>query len=318
MSNVTMKQLLEAGVHFGHQSRRWNPKMKPYIYTDRNGIYIIDLKKTLRLLRDATKFVRESAAMGQRVLFVGTKKQAKDIIQEGAESCGMYFINQRWLGGLLTNFPTIRKSVLRLIQLNKMFEDGTIEQYRKKEQAMLNRERLGLEKNLGGIKAMDRLPDIVFVVDPSKEHIAVAEAAKLKIPIVAVVDTNCDPDPIDYVIPGNDDAIRSIKLMVGQIAEACIEGRQTLEGMADEELTPEQMMGVPMSAEELEQHFQVYSGEENAAPDQRDAVDQTAEVPVPSQPAPLGQTPTDAPPLSQPGEPVVDAAPEQEASKPAE
>jgi small subunit ribosomal protein S2 len=258
-----MKQLLEAGVHFGHQSRRWNPKMKPYIYTDRNGIYIIDLKKTLRLLRDATKFVRDEVAVnGAKVLFVGTKKQAKEIIQEGADAANMYYINNRWLGGLLTNFPTVRKSVLRLIELDKMFADGTIEQYSKKEQSMLGREREALEKNLGGIKKMDRLPDLLFIVDPSKEHIAVKEATRLRIPIVAVVDTNCDPDPINFVIPANDDAVRSIKLMVSQISEACVEGVQAREAVGAGE--GQAMMGVPMSAEELEQHFNVYGTE--AAP----------------------------------------------------
>ncbi len=261
MSNVTMKQLLEAGVHFGHQSRRWNPKMKPYIYTDRNGIYIIDLKKTLRLLRDAIKYVRDEAAQGKTVLFVGTKKQAKDIVRDGAQAANMYYINNRWLGGLLTNFQTVRKSVLRLIELEKMFEDGSIEQYKKKEQAMLNRERQSLDKNLGGIKAMDRLPDIVFVIDPSKEHIAVKEATKLNIPIVGVVDTNCDPDPITHVIPANDDAIRSIKLMVTQMSDACIEGRQTLEAVVQDDEDGEAMIGVPMSAEELNQHFEVYDAD---------------------------------------------------------
>ena len=250
MSTVTMKQLLEAGVHFGHQSRRWNPKMKPYIYTDRNGIYIIDLKKTLRLLRDATKFVREEVSHGAKVLFVGTKKQAKEIIEEGANAADMYYINNRWLGGLLTNYQTVRKSVERLVKLEKMVEDGTIEQYSKKEQSQLNRERLALAKNLGGIKKMQRLPDILFVVDPSKENIAVKEAKKLGIKIVGVVDTNCDPDDIDYVIPANDDAIRSIKLMVGQISAACVEGvgaREAMDGSGAH--------GTPMSNADLEQAF---------------------------------------------------------------
>lgn len=266
MSTVTMKQLLEAGVHFGHQSRRWNPKMKPYIYTDRNGIYIIDLKKTLRLLRDATKYVRDEVANGAEVLFVGTKKQAKEIIQEGAEAANMHFINNRWLGGLLTNFQTVRKSVQRLIDLNAMFEDGSIERYSKKEQSALNRERQALHKNLGGITNMTRMPDILFVIDPSKEQIAIREAVKLGIRIVGVVDTNCDPDPIDFVIPANDDAIRSIKLMVSQISDACMEGRTALEAMNSQDVDPSQMMGVAMSAEDLEQHFTMYSGEETAPP----------------------------------------------------
>jgi len=224
MSSVTMKQLLEAGVHFGHQSRRWNPKMRPYIYTERAKIYIVDLKKTLRLLRDATRFMRDQVAGGAKVLFVGTKKQAKDIIREGADAAGMYYVNNRWLGGILTNFPTVRKSTLRMIELDNMFKDGTINQYSKKEQSQLGRELASLKKNLEGIRNMDRIPDLIFIVDPSKEQIAIKEARKLRIPVVAVVDTNCDPDEVDYVIPGNDDAVRSIKLMVGQMSEACMEG----------------------------------------------------------------------------------------------
>lgn len=289
MSNVTMKQLLEAGVHFGHQSRRWNPKMKPYIYTDRNGIYIIDLKKTLRLLRDASKYVREQVQGGAKVLFVGTKKQAKEIIAEGASAAGMFYVNSRWLGGTLTNFPTIRKSVLRLIELDKMFEDGTIEQYSKKEQAMLGRERAALEKNLGGIKHMNGLPDIVFVIDPSKETIAVKEASKLGIPIVGVVDTNCDPDPITHVIPANDDAIRSIKLMVGQISDSCIEGNQAREALEqqDDGESPQAMMGMALSPEELEKNFEVY--ESPAAPEEEPP---TAEVPqAPQAPEAPGDKP---------------------------
>lgn len=282
MSNVTMKQLLEAGVHFGHQSRRWNPKMKPYIYTDRNGIYIIDLKKTLRLLRDATKFVREEVAKGATVLFVGTKKQAKEIIQSSATEANMHFINSRWLGGLLTNFKTVRKSVQRLIDLDTMFEDGSIEKYHKKEQAALSRERNSLEKNLGGIKRMHKLPDILFVIDPSKETIAVREGKKLGITIVGVVDTNCDPDPIDIVIPANDDAIRSIRLMVEQIADACKEGAAAREAMEQQDLSPDQMIGVPLSAEELEEHFQVYQAEEGSVAEApaSDAAPQPTPAPV--------------------------------------
>ncbi len=285
MSNVTMKQLLEAGVHFGHQSRRWNPKMKPYIYTDRNGIYIIDLKKTLRLLRDATKVVRESVTNGAKVLFVGTKKQAKEIIRENADRANMYYINNRWLGGTLTNFRTIRRSVLRLIELEEMFADGRIEQYSKKEQAMYNRERMALDKNLGGIKYMDRLPDLVFIVDPSKEHIAVREAYRLGIPIVAVVDTNCDPDPIKHVIPANDDAIRSIKLMVGQMADACIEGQQAAQAMPEEEegVDAEALDRSEYTADQLEAAFSVYK---------------TSDVEEP--PSPESPAPPPAPPSEQP------------------
>ena len=276
MSSVTMKQLLEAGVHFGHQSRRWNPKMKPYIYTERNHIYIIDLKKTLRLLRDAARFVRDGVSQGAEVLFVGTKKQAKDIVAEQANSCGMHYVNNRWLGGLLTNYQTIRKSVVRLIELEKMFETGTINQYVKKEQAALSREMEALKKNLDGIKKMERLPDILFVIDPSKEEIAVKEARKLGIPIVAVVDTNCDPETVDWVIPGNDDAIRSIRLMCGAMAEACLEGKASVGlgefGDYEAEDAPGLVgpaTGEPavLSAEELEARFNVYeSADAPAAP----------------------------------------------------
>lgn len=224
MVNITMKQLLEAGVHFGHQSRRWNPKMKQYIYTERNGIYIIDLKKTLKLLRDACKFVRDAVADGQTVMFVGTKKQAKDSIYEAARDCNMFYVNNRWLGGMLTNFRTVRRSVLRMLEIERMEQDGTIQHYKKKEQAMLARERQALEKNLAGVKKMDKLPGVIFIVDPHKEDIAVREARKLKIPIVAIVDTNCDPDLIDWVIPGNDDAIRAVKLISQKMSESVIEG----------------------------------------------------------------------------------------------
>lgn len=226
MVNITMKQLLEAGVHFGHQSRRWNPKMKQYIYTERNGIYIIDLKKTLKLLRDACKFVRDAVADGQTVLFVGTKKQAKDSIEESARDCNMYYVNNRWLGGMLTNFRTVRRSVLRMLEIERMEQDGTIQHYKKKEQSMLMRERQSLEKNLAGVKKMDKLPGVIFIVDPHKEDIAVREARKLQIPIVAIVDTNCDPDLIDWVIPGNDDAIRAVKLISQKMSESVAEGLQ--------------------------------------------------------------------------------------------
>lgn len=271
MSSVTMKQLLEAGVHFGHQSRRWNPKMKPYIYTERNGIYIIDLKKTLRLLRDATRFVREQVADGATVLFVGTKKQAKDIVRECADGCGMYYVNNRWLGGLMTNFKTIRKSVLRMIEIEAKFNDGSINQYVKKEQAAMSRELAALKKNLEGIKNMERLPDILFIIDPFKEQIAIREAKGLKIPIVSVVDTNCDPDDVDWVIPGNDDAIRSIRLMCGAIQEACLEGQASAtEGEMLSESGQDENANVdraPLSANELEAKFAVYQGQEGASED---------------------------------------------------
>lgn len=226
MAVVSMKQLLEAGVHFGHQTRRWNPKMARYIFTERNGIYIIDLQKTVKKLDEAYNFVREVASEGGSVLFVGTKKQAQDSIREEATRCGMHFVNARWLGGMLTNFRTIRRRIDRMEQINKMREDGTFEMLPKKEVAKLELELEKLEKFLGGVKNMDNLPKAMFIVDPRKERIAVSEAMKLNIPIVAIVDTNCDPDEIDYVIPGNDDAIRAVKLISGAMADAVLEGRQ--------------------------------------------------------------------------------------------
>ncbi|MCF6093807.1 30S ribosomal protein S2 [Microaerobacter geothermalis] len=226
MAVISMKQLLEAGVHFGHQTRRWNPKMDRYIFTERNGIYIIDLQKTVKKVEEAYYFVRDLAANGGTLLFVGTKKQAQDSVQEEAERCGMFYINQRWLGGTLTNFQTIRKRIDRLHQLETMEGDGTFDVLPKKEVILLKKEKDRLEKFLGGIKGMTSLPDAVFVIDPRKEHIAVAEARKLGIPIVAIVDTNCDPDEVDYVIPGNDDAIRAVKLLTAKIADAVVEGNQ--------------------------------------------------------------------------------------------
>ncbi len=229
-----MKQLLEAGVHFGHQTRRWNPKMAQYIFTERNGIYIIDLQKTVRKLEEAYMFIRELSAEGKTVLFVGTKKQAQDSIAEEAVRAGAYFVNARWLGGMLTNFRTIRGRIARLNQLKAMAEDGTFDLLPKKEVIKLNHEIEKLEKFLGGIKDMDKIPGALFIVDPRKEKIAVAEAKKLGIPIVAIVDTNCDPDDVDYVIPGNDDAIRAVKLIAGAMASAIIEGRQGEQAAAEE------------------------------------------------------------------------------------
>lgn len=226
MSVISMKQLLEAGVHFGHQTRRWNPKMAEYIFTERNGIYIIDLQKTVKKIEEAYYFVRELAMNNEDVLFVGTKKQAMDSIKEEAERSNMYFVNARWLGGMLTNFKTIRKRIDRLNQLKKMEEDGTFDLLPKKEVIKLKGEREKLEKFLGGIKDMRRLPGALFIVDPRKERIAIAEARKLGIPVVAIVDTNCDPEEVDYVIPGNDDAIRAVKLIAAKIADAILEGRQ--------------------------------------------------------------------------------------------
>ena len=228
MVSVTMKELLEAGVHFGHQVRRWNPKMKEYIFGERNGIYIIDLQKTQRMFREAIAFVTNLIAedKGRTVLFVGTKRQAQDAIREESEKCGQYFVNQRWLGGLLTNFQTVQKSIKRLKDLEAMQTDGRYEKLTKKERIKLDRERESLNKNLSGIKSMTRLPDAIFIIDVKKEEIAVAEANRLGIPIVAVVDTNCSPEGIDYVIPGNDDALRAVRLFASRISDAIVEGNQ--------------------------------------------------------------------------------------------
>ncbi len=225
MPSISMKELLEAGVHFGHQTKRWNPKMKEYIFGERNGIYIIDLQKTLKLFKDAMRFVGEMAAQGKNVMFVGTKRQAQEAIAEEATRCNMYYINNRWLGGLLTNFTTVKGSIKRLRELETMSTEGTWGSRSKKEIARLERERKHLSQNLAGIKDMPGLPDLIFVVDSSKESIAVKEAKRLGIPVVGVVDTNCDPDEVDYVIPGNDDALRAIKLFTSKIADAVIEGR---------------------------------------------------------------------------------------------
>ena len=239
-SVVSMKQLLEAGVHFGHQTRRWNPKMAPYIFTERNGIYIIDLQKTVKKLEEAYNFVRELSTDGKSVLFVGTKKQAQDSVKEEALRAGAYYVNARWLGGMLTNFTTIRRRIQRLNQLRTMESDGTFDLLPKKEVIKLNLEIEKLEKFLGGIKEMKELPGALFIVDPRKERIAVAEAKKLGIPIVAIVDTNCDPDEIDYVIPGNDDAIRAVKLIASAMANAIIEGNEGKMGAASVEETEDE------------------------------------------------------------------------------
>lgn len=236
MGVVSMKQLLECGVHFGHQTRRWNPKMKPFIFTERNGIYIIDLQKTVKGLEKAYDFVREIAKSGGSVLFVGTKRQAQEPIRDEAIKSGQFYINQRWLGGLLTNFSTIRRRVLRMTEIAQMEEDGSINKYPKKEIIQLVKEREKLEKYLSGIKDMRDLPDALFVIDPRRESISVLEARKLGIPVIAIVDTNCDPDLIDYPIPGNDDAIRAIELIVGLMANAYIEGRQGQDAKADDEV----------------------------------------------------------------------------------
>ncbi|HHT67836.1 MAG TPA: 30S ribosomal protein S2 [Firmicutes bacterium] len=226
MAVISMKQLLEAGVHFGHQTRRWNPKMAEYIFTERNGIYIIDLQKTVRKVEEAYAFIRDTVAAGETVLFVGTKKQAQETIREEAERCGMFFVNQRWLGGMLTNFKTIASRIKRLEEIEKMEEEGLFEVLPKKEVIELHKEQERLTRFLGGIRGMKTLPGAVFVIDPRKERIAVAEARKLGIPIVAVVDTNCDPDEVDYVIPGNDDAIRAVKLLTTTMADAVVEAKE--------------------------------------------------------------------------------------------
>jgi small subunit ribosomal protein S2 len=230
MAVISMKHLLEAGVHFGHQTRRWNPKMAPYIFTERNGIYIIDLQKTVRKIDEAYMFVRNLAMEGKSILFVGTKKQAQESIEQEATRCNMFYVNRRWLGGMLTNFSTIRMRVDRLNEIDKMEQNGRFDVLPKKEVIRLENERAKLNANLGGIREMKSLPGALFVVDPHKEAIAVAEARKLGIPIVAIVDTNCDPDEIDYIIPGNDDAIRAVKLIAGKLADAVLEGRQGEQG----------------------------------------------------------------------------------------
>jgi len=248
MSVVSMKQLLEAGVHFGHQTRRWNPKMAPYIYMERNGIYIIDLQKTVRKLEEAYNFVRDVSEQGGSVLFVGTKKQAQDAIREEAERIGMYFVNARWLGGMLTNFKTMRTRIDRLAQLKQMQDDGTFDILPKKEVIKLTGEINRLEKYLGGVKDMKKLPAALFIVDPRKEHNAIAEARKLGIPIVAIVDTNCDPDEIDYIIPGNDDAIRAIRLIAQAMASAVVEGRQGADAAMVEQEAAEAKKPEPVEA----------------------------------------------------------------------
>ena len=236
MANITMKELLEAGVHFGHQTKRWNPKIKEYIFGERNGIYIIDLQKTLKMFKEASKFVQDNAAEGRTILFVGTKRQAQEAVAEEAGRCGMFYINQRWLGGLLTNWVTVQKSVKRLKELDEMATDGRYELLPKKEVVKLERERKHLQANLAGIKNLGRLPDAIFVIDSNKEGIAVKEARKLGIPVVAVVDTNCDPSEVDYIIPGNDDALRAIRLFASKIADSVVEGSQAMSDKQSAEL----------------------------------------------------------------------------------
>jgi small subunit ribosomal protein S2 len=273
LATITMKELLEAGVHFGHQTKRWNPKMKEYIFGERNGIYIIDLQKTLKMFKEASKFVQELAADGKIVLFVGTKRQAQDAIAEEATKCGGFYINQRWLGGLLTNWVTVQKSVKRLKELDEMATDGRYELLPKKEVIKLERERKHLQANLAGIKNMSRLPDAVFVIDSNKEQIAVREARKLGIPVVAVVDTNCDPSEVDYVIPGNDDALRAIRLFTSKISESIAEGAQLMSDkqIADMTAATEQAQALEARhAEDAAAALELHSQEAAAASDLAD------------------------------------------------
>lgn len=276
MSVVSMKSLLEAGVHFGHQTRRWNPKMAPYIFTERNGIHIIDLQKTIRLIDDAYEAVRDCAANGGKILFVGTKKQAQDSIEIQAKRCNQYYVTQRWLGGMLTNFQTISKSIDRLDEIKAMSEDGTYDLLPKKEVAELEHEHERLERFLGGIKDMGGVPDLLFVVDPKKEHIAVNEAKKLGIPIVAILDTNADPDEVDYAIPGNDDAIRSVKLITQTMADAVLEGKQGVQ-MEDDQ-AGEENEASEVEAEASEEAPEEVAPEDGAEEETDEAAEETEEI----------------------------------------
>uniref|UniRef100_A0A7C3EAI4 Small ribosomal subunit protein uS2 n=1 Tax=Gracilinema caldarium TaxID=215591 RepID=A0A7C3EAI4_9SPIR len=285
MAVVTMKSLLESGVHFGHQVKRWDPRMKKYIFAERNGIHIIDLQKTIQAIKDAYDAVRKTVSSGKTVLFVGTKKQAQQAIQKEAERCGMFYVNNRWLGGMLTNFSTIKKSLLRLKKLEKMEVDGTFDNLTKKEIATLAKERAKLQKNLGGIKEMKDLPGILFVIDTRKEAIAIAEAQRMGIPVVAVVDTNCNPEGIDYPIPGNDDAIRAITLFTQIIANAVVEadnetGLKIIETLGeDEEATEEMLTDLSVREEDTEVDINSYSGEESASSEIDEDADED-ELPV--------------------------------------
>ena len=285
MSVISMKQLLEAGVHFGHQTRRWNPKMAEYIYTERNGIHIIDLQKTSKKLDEAYAFLKEQAEAGKTVLFVGTKKQAQECVKEAAEKCGMYYVNQRWLGGTLTNFSTIRKRIGRLLELEKMQEDGTFEVLPKKEVILLKKEMEKLEKNLGGIKEMTEVPGVMFIVDLKKEKIGILEARKLGIPVIGLVDTNCNPQDVDYAIPGNDDAIRAVKLIADCMANAVIEGKQgesmeaVEEAMEVEEVAEPTDMEEVVASEEVEEPKKAKRTKKVA--EEAEATEETAEVEKP-------------------------------------
>jgi len=269
MAYVTMKELLEAGVHFGHQTKRWNPKMKPFIFGARNGIYIIDLQKTVRMFKTAYDFILNTVAGGKSVLFVGTKKQARESIYEEANRCEMFYVHNRWLGGMLTNFQTIKKSIERLNYLNKITMDESINAFPKKERLKLEKERVKLDSNLGGIRNMGKLPGAIFIVDPKNEAIAVREGMRLNIPIVAIVDTNCNPDEIDYIIPGNDDAIRAIRLLSSRVADACVEGRQRLEEQQQAE-----------SDKEIEEISEVAAASAEMQPGERKVISDGTEGPV--------------------------------------
>ena len=273
MPSITMKELLEAGVHFGHQTKRWNPKMKEYIFGERNGIYIIDLQKTLKMFKEAARFVSSMAAQGKTVLFVGTKRQAQEAVAEEAQRCQMYYVNQRWLGGLLTNFSTIQKSIKRLKEIEQMSQDGRYEMLPKKEVISLERERKRLEQNLSGIKEMNGLPDALFVIDSYKEQIAVREARKLSIPVVGIVDTNCDPDEVDHVIPGNDDALRAIRLFTSKIADAVLEGR----GLAERKQMEGEQLGGTEEETEVEYPMGEFGPFGSGGADARTAVGEAAE-----------------------------------------
>ena len=294
MPSISMKELLEAGVHFGHQTKRWNPKMKEYIFGERNGIYIVDLQKTLKLFKDAMRYVAEQAAQGKTVLFVGTKRQAQEAVAEEATRCGMYYINHRWLGGLLTNFVTVQKSIERLKMLDGIFEEGGGEGRAKKELGRLDRERKHLVSNLVGIKDMATLPDILFVIDSSKEAIAVQEANKLGIPVVAIVDTNCDPDMVDHVIPGNDDALRAIRLFTNKVAEAVIEGRALATEHDFSERIVTEEAGSDVSSTEYSQYLDPQYAEQLMSESLREPTDVMESVTIPKRLADLDKEDNEA------------------------
>ncbi|VEN74013.1 30S ribosomal protein S2 [Candidatus Desulfarcum epimagneticum] len=317
MARITMKELLEAGVHFGHQTKRWNPKMKPYIFGARNGIYIIDLQKTVRLFKAAADFITDTVASGKSILFVGTKKQSRESIYEEANRSEMFYVHNRWLGGMLTNFQTIRKSINRLNHLNDIENDGSINLYTKKERLKLDKEKNKLDGNLGGIRYMDDLPGAIFVVDPRNESIAVREGIRLNIPIVAIVDTNCDPDEIDYVIPGNDDAIRAIRLISSRIADACVEGKEIYEerkqAASDKKNVEDEKKKKPMSVD-------LKPGERKIISDGTDGpvieiIKRAAAEPEPAAEAEAKADESAAAPDAAPAEPEAEAKPPEEEKK---